>query len=328
MQDRVQRCGRKEKMKINQFLKEKKWSILSGVAFLTIFAVIAGAFAFNIISKYNRLAEQVDHLASAISSLETSPSKNIIDEMLQKIDGISRKPELDTTASSLEPELQPKLEALLKYISDLDQKMDAIKAAIEAGDQPTESAEDTMAASTAEIMVETAAEATPETATESVTETAAEVLTDIAAEIEPDMMEPQMADNKPEKTGYADSIKAGHDFTVTVKANEVVNLYGYQFNLNYDNKKAAYKDSLKSSVSEISTIFKKDMSDHLLVGATMIGNAPGYSGQNVTMCTMVFTATEDLDPSAFAINGVSIVDAEQNYVENISGWSIEVKNAS
>ena len=67
------------------------------------------------------------------------------------------------------------------------------------------------------------------------------------------------------------------------------------------------------------------MSDHLLVGATMIGDTPGYSGQDVTVCTMAFTATEDFDPSTFTINGVSTVDADQNYIEDISGWSINLK---
>ena len=66
------------------------------------------------------------------------------------------------------------------------------------------------------------------------------------------------------------------------------------------------------------------MSDYLLVGATMIGDTPGYSQQDVTMCTIAFTAVDDLDPSTFTISRVNTVDTKQNYLENISGWNIDV----
>jgi len=119
-------------------------------------------------------------------------------------------------------------------------------------------------------------------------------------------------------------IESGKDFTVTVYAKEVSNLYGYQFNLFYDYDKATYKGELKSSIDAISMIFKKDMEDHLLVGATMIGDVPGFSAKNVEVCTMKFTANSDIDSSIFTLNGVNTVDADQEYLEDISGWSIKV----
>lgn len=184
-----------------------------------------------------------------------------------------------------------------------------------------------MSDSTIGMITGTTAEAITESATEAITNTTAEAITEAAADTEttPNTMETKIPDYSSEKKEHTNFIKAGEDFAITVKANEVINLYGYQFNLNYDTKKAIYKGSLKSTADGIGTIFKKDMSDHLLVGATMIGDAPGFSGQNVTICTMVFTAIEDLDPSEFTINGVNTVDAEQNYIENIDGWIIEIK---
>lgn len=308
------------KMKINQFLKEKKWSIILGVAFLAILAVIAGIFSYGIDRKITSLDDQIDRLSASIPSIETSSSaiKSSIDGIIQEIDGIVQ--EIDVLAQiqdtkpvdqTVDSEVRSKLEDILKYISGLDQKVESLKMITEAGKQPTEAAEETIIESTEET----------------VSEIAGETIT--AAEGEPisvpDTTVPGVPDNPDNQAQSTNTIKAGQDFTVTVKADEVSNLYGYQFNLNYDNKKATYKGNLKSSVSEISTIFKKDMNDHLLVGATMIGNTPGYSGQNVTVCTMAFTATEDIDPSNFTIDGVGTVDAEQNYIENIDGWSIDVK---
>ena len=269
-------------MKMNEFLKGKKWSIISGVAFLAIFAVIAGVFSYGIESKFNYLKDQLNHMSDSVSSLETSTSA-----FKSSIDAMAWKPDINTTDQSADSELQSKLDDILNNLSELEKKVAALKISIEAIKQPTKSAEETITLPDIKI---------PES--------------------------PPIPRDQPQSTI---TIKTGQDFTVAVKANEVSNLFGYQFNLNYDNKKATYKGSLKSSVSGINTIFKKDMSDHLLVGATMIGNTPGYSGQDVTVCTMAFTAAEDFDPSTFTINGVSTVDADQNYIEDISGWSIDVK---
>ncbi|HHY81516.1 MAG TPA: hypothetical protein GX505_02425 [Clostridiales bacterium] len=121
------------------------------------------------------------------------------------------------------------------------------------------------------------------------------------------------------------AIGSGQDFIVTVYASEVQNLYGYQFNLYYDNEKVSFKGGLKSSIDAIGTIFKKDKEEHMLVGATMIGDVPGFSGKNVEVCSLEFTANSDIDSSMFVINRVNTVDADQNYLENVSGWSVKVK---
>jgi len=331
LKSRLTGDGRKKKMKMNQFMNEKKWSILFGVAFLFIFAIVAGVFTYGMNNKVDSLINQMDRLASAVSSLEVSPSKNIIDEMVQKIDGISQKPDTGTESRLPGSEPEPKLEDLIKYISDLNRKVESIISIIEAGNQPMKLTADTVSDPTVGMITETLAEAITEkapdvkTAEEVIAET--EAITEAAAdtEISPNTLETQLPDYSSEKKEPTNLIKAGEEFAITVKANEVINLYGYQFNLNYDTKKAAYKGSLKSSVDAIGTIFKKDMSDHLLVGATMIGDTPGFSGQNVTICTMVFTAIEDLEPADFTISGVNTVDADQNYIENIDGWSIELE---
>lgn len=279
-------------MKMNEFLKGKKWSIISGVAFLAIFAVIAAVFSYGIESKFNNLTDQFNQISSSVSSLEISTSA-----FRSSIDDLAQKPDINEDDQSDDSELQSKLDDILnnlselddilKNLSELEKKVAALKISGKAIQQPVESAEEKITLPDTKI---------PESS--------------------------PIPQNQPQSNN---TVETGENFTIAVKANEVTNLYGYQFNLNYDNKKATYKGSLKSSVSGINTIFEKDMSDYLLVGATMTGNTPGYSGQDVTVCTMAFTATEDLDLSTISISGVSTVDVNQNYIENISGWSVDVK---
>ena len=270
---------------MNEFLKKNKWHIISGIVFLAVFAVIAGVFSHGIDSKYDSLKDQMDRISSGISSLETSSAA-----FKSSVDGMVQKSGTDTSDPLADSDLQSKLDAILSQLSDLKKEVASLIASSKVEKQPAKPTEETITV--------------------------------------PDTKVPEGPAN-PTESGQqpqpANTVKKGQDFTITVKANEVSNLYGYQFNLNYDNKKVTYKGSLKSSISGIGTIFKKDMTGHLLVGATMIGDTPGYSGQNVTVCTMVFTATTDIDSSAFTINGVNAVDANQNYVENISGWSVDVK---
>jgi hypothetical protein len=280
-------------MKMNEFLKEKKWHIISGVAFLAIFAVIAGAFSHGMNSKYNSLNDQIDRLASGISSLETAYASLEASTAALKSsdDGITGESGMDTSGQTDALNLQSKLDNILLQLSDIKKTLTSLKMNSKVEKQPDKSTEETITVPDTKV---------PES-----------------------HANPAKPDKQPQS---ANTVKKGQDFTITVKANEVSNLYGYQFNLNYDNKKAAYKGSLKSSINGINTIFEKDMTDHLLVGATMTGNIQGHSGRNVTVCTMVFTATEDIDPSTFTISGVNVVDANQSYVENISGWSIVKAN--
>jgi hypothetical protein len=304
-------------MKLNQFLSEKKWSIISGVVLLVLFLIITGGLFYKLDRKFDSLIHHVNHLSSGISSLEASISNMDIVGMGQNVDETYQKPVINTENQSLDSELKPKLEDILRYITELNQRVEALKAIIDEGNMPTQFAAETTIAETEDTVAETASKA--------ITDTLAEAKTEAAENnTASHTIAPQTPDILKEKSHNTNSIKAGNDFTVTVKANEVSNLYGYQFNLKYDHDKAAYKGSLESSISEIGMIFKKDKSDHLLVGATMIGDTPGYSGQDVIMCTMVFTANEDLDPSTFTISGVSTVDADQNYVEDIYGWTIDI----
>jgi hypothetical protein len=281
----------RSKMKIYKFLKVKKWSIIFGAVLLAILTVIAGVFSYGIESEFNNLKDQLSRISFSVSSLEISTSA-----FKSSIDGMTQKPDINTDLQAANSELQSKLDDILENLSELD---DILKNLSE------------LEKKAADLKISSKAIQQP-------TKTAVEAIA------LPDTTIPESPAIDHDQAQSANTVRMGQNFSVTVKANEISNLYGYQFNLNYDNKKAAYKGSLKSSVSGINTIFEKDMGDHLLVGATMIGDTPGYSGQDVTVCTMEFTATEDLDPSSFTINGVSTVDANQNYVEDISGWSIEI----
>ena len=272
-------------MKIIEYLIQKKWHIVSGFLFLAILAIIAGVFLHEVNSRFNNLEDQIDRISSGISSLEASTAA-----FKSSVDGMNQKSSADTSNQPAVIDLQSNIDDILERLSDLKKAIESLKAGNKAEMQPAKSPEKTITV--------------------------------------PDTKVPEGSStrNKTEKQPQSvNSVKTGQDFTITVMADEVSNLYGYQFNLNYDNKKANYKSKLNSSISGIGTIFKKDMTDHLLVGATMIGNTPGYSGKNVTVCTMVFTAIEDIDPSGITIDSVSTVDANQNYTENISGWSIDVK---
>jgi len=298
-------------MKINEFLKSKKWSIISVIVFFAIFVVIAGLFFYEIDNRINKLKDKIDNLSSGIMALDNlSPEiKSSIDDIIGEIDRISQKPDTDTNDWSVDPELLSKLNDILKRLSELSKEIESLKALGEAKMQPAQPLEETLSTAGDEIVT------IPD-------ETVPGSPADTEIPDEPD--NPENNENAGTQTQPENIIKAGQDFIVTVKADEVDNLYGYQFNLIYDKNKAVYKGSLKSAVDGINTIFAKDMSDHLLVGATMIGSTPGYSGQDVTMCTVAFTATEDIDPSTLTISRVNTVDANQNYLENVIGWNIDV----
>ena len=61
-------------MKLNQFLSEKKWSIISGVVLLVLFLIITGGLFYKLDRKFDSLIHHVNHLSSGISSLEASIS--------------------------------------------------------------------------------------------------------------------------------------------------------------------------------------------------------------------------------------------------------------
>ncbi len=286
-------------MGINEFLKDKKWHIISGGVFLVIFAIITGVFSQGMNGRFNSLKDQIDRISSGVSSLETSSAafsdssaelKESSAELRDSVDEISGKSSKDTSGQPTNPELQSKLDRILSQLSDLKKTVGSLKVSGQAEKQPAKLTEKTIAV--------------PDTS------------------VPKSPANPTKSDKQPQSSKI---FKTGQDLTITIKAKEVSNMYGYQFNLKYDHKKAIYKGSLKSSISGINTIFKKDMTDYLLVGATMVGDTPGYSDRNVTVCTMMFTVTADIDPSSFTVNGVSAVDANQSYAENIDGWSVDVK---
>ncbi len=121
------------------------------------------------------------------------------------------------------------------------------------------------------------------------------------------------------------AVVAGQKVAVTVAAPSVEDLYGYQFRLNFNESKFEYKEELTSEIDEISSIFAKPFDGYQLVGATMIGETPGFSGKKVDICKMVFEAKEDtqLSEATFSISDVNIVKSNLDYEENVDGWQME-----
>jgi hypothetical protein len=127
----------------------------------------------------------------------------------------------------------------------------------------------------------------------------------------------------------SDVIKVGDQIAVRISAPAVTDLYGYQFELGYDNTMftPGNPDSL---LDEIPTIFKKDFEDHVLVGATMTGDTPGYTVEEATdLCEVKLTAKVDGAVPEFTISGVNVVSAtDMAYTENIEGWTYQAVAAA
>ena len=73
------------------------------------------------------------------------------------------------------------------------------------------------------------------------------------------------------------------------------------------------------------TIFKKEFNGYILIGATMIGDAIGYSASDTQICELNLTALTDGGriPEVNIAN-VSVVSSELDYTENINGWVYEL----
>jgi len=125
----------------------------------------------------------------------------------------------------------------------------------------------------------------------------------------------------------ATKISAGDIVVLNVFADEMNDVYGYQFDINYDKDIIEYRKRLYSDIDEIITIFATDKEWYLLVGATMIGDAEGYTGQEVPVCRVEFVALTDfelnVDSSSdhIAVSGVNIVTGDLQYLENVAGWT-------
>ena len=124
--------------------------------------------------------------------------------------------------------------------------------------------------------------------------------------------------------GVASTIMKGDEMIVRINAQQVDDLYGYQFRLEYDREQFAV-NKLKSLVDEIQTIFKKDFNKYILIGATMTGDSPGFSASDTQICELKLTALTDAGRlPEVNITNVSVVSSELDYTENINGWVYEL----
>lgn len=117
-------------------------------------------------------------------------------------------------------------------------------------------------------------------------------------------------------------VEAGQNIVVTVKADTLDAMYGYQFRLNYNPDDWEYTGTLTSKVQEITNIFSKQKDGYELVGATMVGQQSGITGKNKVLCEMVFTAKKDgtLGDFPLTLSNVNVVKPDSEYLENIEGW--------
>ena len=126
------------------------------------------------------------------------------------------------------------------------------------------------------------------------------------------------------------TISAGDTVVINVFADEMDAVYGYQFDLNYDREFLEYRKRLYSDIDEILTIFAADKEWYLLIGATMIGDMKGYSGQEVPVCRLEFVALAEFDLSDsftsdhITLSRVNVVKDDLQYVENIDGWMASI----
>ncbi len=272
-------------MKMKDFITEKKWHLISGILFLAIFTLVTGVLINSIIIKLDSIQKQNKLFASGVEAIEASSAA-----LNGSIDDLAQNMGADPEYQSLIRNLESDLESILSKLSEL--------SAAGNGNEELMS----LKASIDKLN---------------------KILKNMESGAKPVTTVPDSS--LPGNPAPSATVKKGQEITVIIHAGAVSDMYGYQFNLNYDKNKVSYKSGLRSSINGISTIFKKDNPDNLLIGATMIGDKPGYSGKNVDVCTLVFTAKADIDPSTFSISQVNTVDSAQKYVENISGWSIAVK---
>jgi len=129
---------------------------------------------------------------------------------------------------------------------------------------------------------------------------------------------------------FLGQVSTGDVVVVNVFADEMYCVYGYQFDINYNKECLEYRKRLHSDIDEIITIFATDKEQQLLIGATMVGDAKGYSGQGVPVCRVEFVAVSDfeLEPD-FAmkyvmLSTVNVVTDDLQYLENVDGWAVSL----
>jgi len=130
----------------------------------------------------------------------------------------------------------------------------------------------------------------------------------------------------PSNTGQQEltTALAGQNIVVTVSADTLEDVYGYQFNLNYDKEKLEYINKPESRIDDITMIFSTPMEGYELVGATMTGARSGVSGRDIVVCEIVFALKEDstLSDLGVSISDISLVTSELEYIEGIEGWQL------
>ena len=97
-------------------------------------------------------------------------------------------------------------------------------------------------------------------------------------------------------------VKAGDTVVVRVAAEQLSDMYAYQFDLLYDKAAFEYTGGLVSSISEINTIFAKEFDGRLRVGATKIGREGGFAGRQAATNAAAQPAMAD-NPTLRATTG-------------------------
>ena len=126
------------------------------------------------------------------------------------------------------------------------------------------------------------------------------------------------------------AISAGDIVVASVFADNMDDVYGYQFDMHYYTDCLEYRNRLYSDIDEIPTIFATDKEQSLLVGATMIGGAKGYTGRKVPVCRVEFVALSDFDfepdlgMKYINLSRVNVVKDDLEYLENVTGWTAKL----
>jgi len=125
----------------------------------------------------------------------------------------------------------------------------------------------------------------------------------------------------------SESVSAGQNIVVTITADSIEDLYGYQFRIIFDKEKLEYTGVAESRIDGITSIFSVPMEGYELIGATMIGDESGVSGQNIVVCEITFTAKIDgsLDDFNISITDVNVVTSsglDLDYIEGVEGWEL------
>ena len=116
---------------------------------------------------------------------------------------------------------------------------------------------------------------------------------------------------------------AGDKVVITVMAESIEDMYGYQFQLLYNQEQFELSGVLQSEISEIETIFFKPFDEYILIGATKVGEQLGSSGKNQKVCSMTLTALTDctISGNSISLNDVRVVSSELAYTMDVVGWS-------